>query len=138
MANTEWTREKIERWIDQRSWYQRIELTNGLVTSGKIDCKARLSLLKNIVFRDRSVLDIGCNSGYYCLWAKKQSAAKVVGVDIDANRIKEGRTLAEIEGLNIEFNVKQMSELMELGQFDFVFCFAVFTEIPDLLGSLNV
>lgn len=138
MSNDEWTRGKIERWIDQRSWYQRIELSNGLITSGKIDCKARLALLKTAVIRDRSVLDIGCNSGYYCLWAKKQGAAKVVGVDIDANRIEEGRTLAEIEGLDIEFNVKQMSELMELGQFDVVFCFAVLTEIPDLLGSLNI
>ena len=138
MAHTEWTFEKIEAWINEHSWYQKITLSNGLETSGWVDCGKRLPLLKDAEILGRSVLDIGCNSGYYGLWAKKQGAAKVVGVDIDANRIEEGRTLAEMEGLDIEFNVKQMSELVELGQFDVVFCFAVLTEIPDLLGSLNI
>jgi SAM-dependent methyltransferase len=138
MTNTEWTYEKSQAWINGRSWYQRIPLSNGLETPGRVDCEKRLPLLKGAEISDHSVLDIGCNSGCYCLWAKKQGAAKVVGVDIDANRIEEGRTLAEMEGLDIEFSVKQMSELVELGQFDVVFCFAVLTEIPDLLGSLNI
>lgn len=138
MANTEWTREKIEEWIGQRSWYQRIELTNGMETSGWMDCKSRLPLLEDASIRDRSVLDIGCNSGYYSLWAKKQGAAKVFGVDNDPNRIEEARTLAEIEQLDIAFDVKQMSELAGLGRFDIVFCFSVLTEIPDLFGSFGI
>lgn len=138
MANIEWTYEKTEAWINERSWYQKITLSNGLETPGSVDCGKRLPLLKSAEIPARSVLDIGCNSGYYCLWAKKQGAARVVGIDIDPNRIEEGRTLAEIEGLDIEFYVRQMSELVELGQFDVVLCFAVLTEIPDLLGSLNI
>jgi SAM-dependent methyltransferase len=137
MSNDQWTNKKVLDWINKRSWYQKIELSNGLETPGKVDCKDRLSLLNLEGLHGCNVLDIGCNSGYYCLWAKKQGAAKVVGTDIDANRIAEGKTLAEIENLDIEFSVKPMSELVKLGRFDVVFCFAVLTEIPDLLGSLN-
>lgn len=138
MANIEWTRQEVERWVRQRCWYQKIELSGGLETPGRVECRKRLPLLKGAELHGRSILDIGCNSGFYCLWAKKQGAAKVVGVDSDPKRIEEGKTLAEIEGLDIEFYVRQMSQLVELGQFDVVFCFAVLTEIPDLLGSLNI
>lgn len=138
MSNTEWTRENIESWISSRTWYQKIKLSNGFETAGRVECGKRLPLLKNAEVTGHSVLDIGCNSGYYCLWAKKKGAARVLGVDIDAKRIEEAKTLAEIEGLDIEFNVSQISAVSELGQFDIVFCFAVLTEIPDLLGSLAV
>jgi|LQYC01.1.fsa_nt_gi SAM-dependent methyltransferase len=138
MASTEWTRQKVELWISQRSWYQKIALSNGLETTGWVDCGKRLALMQGAQIHGSSVLDIGCNSGYYCLWAKKQGANRVLGIDIDGERIAEGKTLAEIEGLNIEFNIRQMSELSELGQFDIVFCFAVLTEISDLLGNLAI
>lgn len=131
------SKEEIEKWICSQSWYQRIQLSNGLLTPGKVDCKQRLSFLESAEISGRSVLDIGCNSGYYCLWAKKDGASRVVGVDIDEDRLQQARILAEIESLEIEYCIKPIAEISELGRFDTVFCFAVLTEISDLLGSLQ-
>ncbi len=130
-------KEEIEKWIHSQHWYQRIQLSNGLETPGKVDCKQRLSFLDEAEISGRSVLDIGCNSGYYCLWAKKQGAAKVVGIDIDKDRLQQAKTLAQVEALEIEYHVKPIDEIAELGRFDTVFCFAVLTEITDLLASLQ-
>lgn len=132
------TKDEIESWINRQQWYQKIYLTNGLVTPGNIDSAKRLKFLNGESLSNKSVLDIGCNSGYYCLWAKKQGAARVVGVDIDENRLEQARILAEIEGLDIEYYAKEMSGIGQWGHFDVVFCFAVLTEIRDLVGALGV
>jgi 2-polyprenyl-3-methyl-5-hydroxy-6-metoxy-1,4-benzoquinol methylase len=130
-------RAEIKSWIDSQEWYQRIQLSNGLETTGKVDSKQRLTFFKGEQIAGRTVLDIGCNSGYYCLWAKKQGAARVIGIDIDEHRLEQARILAEIEELDIEYYLKPLSEIPDLGKFDIVFCFAVLTEIADLLGSLH-
>lgn len=137
MSDDKWTNEEIRKWIDKQTWYQKIHLSSGLETPGSVDCKKRLALLKDAQISGKNILDIGCNSGYYCLWAKKQGAARVVGIDIDEYRLGQARTLAEIEGIDIEYYLESIFEVAELGHFDTVFCFAVLTEIPDLLGSLQ-
>ena len=44
---------------------------------------------------------------------------------------------AEIEGLEIDYYVKPIQKIAELGKFDTVFCFAVLTEIADVVGALE-
>ena len=88
--------------------------------------------------KNKTVLDIGCNSGFYCLWAKRCSASRVVGVDILEKRIMQAKTLAEIEGLDIEYYNYDLFQIGDLGTFDIVFCFAVMTEIQDMLGAFEI
>ena len=128
---------EIKKWIDSQQWYQTIELSNGLITPGRFDSLKRLKKLADENIHGKSVLDVGCNSGCYCLWAKKQGASRVVGVDIDDHRLKQARTLAEIEKVDVEYQLKSISDLKSLGHFDVVFCFAVLTEIKDLLGAVE-
>ncbi|KAI0089135.1 Bicoid-interacting protein 3-domain-containing protein [Irpex rosettiformis] len=50
----------------------------------------RLELLPPSLFRDASVLDIGCNEGWItCQIAQSKGARKVVGVDIDDTLIRD-------------------------------------------------
>lgn len=133
-----WDINKIKEYIGTQDWYQKIELTNGLVTPGKVDCKKRLKFLQKENFSNKTVLDMGCNSGFYCLWAKQKGAGKVVGIDIDKMRIQQAEFLAKIEKLDIEYSTKNIFELKESGVFDFVFCFAVLTEIQDFLGAVKI
>jgi tRNA (mo5U34)-methyltransferase len=42
----------------------------------------------------RTVLDIGCNAGYYCFEMKRRGAARVVGVDHDARYLAQARLSA--------------------------------------------
>jgi len=130
-------RADVARWIQSEDWYQRIELPGGLETPGKIDSKRRLALLCPDELKGKSVIDVGCNSGFYCFWAKKLGAERVVGVDLDPKRLAQGRTLAAVQQLDIDFQQRTLASAVELGQFDIVFCFAVLTEIPDLAGSLT-
>jgi SAM-dependent methyltransferase len=132
------TDEEFRAWVQAEEWYQTIELSNGLTTRGSVDSRARIALLeKHLDVRGKRVIDIGCNSGAYCFWAKKRGAREVVGVDILEKRIVQARTLAQHEKADISFQMRGIAELGDLGPFDVVMCFAVLTEVPDLLGALS-
>src|SRR5918995_1492115 len=51
----------------------------------------------------RSVLDIGCNGGFYAIEMKRRGAARVVGVDSDDDYLAQARFAAEVTGQDIEF-----------------------------------
>jgi len=51
----------------------------------------------------RTVLDIGCNAGFYSIEMKRRGAARVLGVDADPGYLKQARFAAEISALDIEF-----------------------------------
>ncbi|MFA4971006.1 MAG: methyltransferase domain-containing protein [bacterium] len=131
------SRDQMNEWIQKQSWYQTIDLHDGLYTPGKVNTRLRLAELTKVDFTNKRVLDIGCNSGQYCLFAKKMGASEVVGVDIDERRLAQARTLASYEGYNIIYETMSASEIQSLGSFDIVFCFAVLTEISDLFGTVR-
>jgi SAM-dependent methyltransferase len=131
------TREELQSWIRGQDWYQTIELSNGLVTPGKVDSRGRHRFLERLDVRGRRVLDVGCNSGAYSLWAKRRGASEVVGVDIDEKRLEQARQLARHEGVEVAFHRRSVLDIEQLGRFDIVFCFAVLTEVRDLLGALH-
>jgi len=130
--------EEYKEWINKQDWYQTINLKNGLITPGKFSTHSRIKYLEQIDFRNKRVLDIGCNSGQYCLMAKKLGAGEVVGVDIDEKRLRQAETLAQNEDLEITYIKKSLFELEDLGQFEIVLCIAVLTEITDFFGAVKV
>jgi tRNA (mo5U34)-methyltransferase len=50
-----------------------------------------------------SVLDIGCNGGFYCLEMKRRGASRVLGIDSDETYLAQARFAAEVYGASIEF-----------------------------------
>jgi 2-polyprenyl-3-methyl-5-hydroxy-6-metoxy-1,4-benzoquinol methylase len=126
-----------KEYISKQTWYQEICLSNGLTTKGTVSISERMDRLPEIDFSNKSVLDIGCNSGGHCLWAKQRGARKVVGVDLSLDRISQARTLAKFEQTQINYYNKNFFNIDFKSKFDIVFCFAVITEIQDLIGALN-
>jgi SAM-dependent methyltransferase len=124
-------------WIKEQDWYQTIPLSCGIKTKGKFRTDIRESFFSKIDFRGKRVLDIGCNSGQYCFMAKRMGASEVVGLDINKKRLEQARIINENEGLDICFLEKDISEASSLGKFDIVLCIAVFTEISDIIGSIQ-
>jgi tRNA (mo5U34)-methyltransferase len=53
--------------------------------------------------RGSSVLDIGCNGGFYCLEMKRRGASRVLGIDSDETYLAQARFAAEVYGASIEF-----------------------------------
>jgi SAM-dependent methyltransferase len=60
----------------------------------------------------RSVLDLGCNEGFFCLEAKRRGADRVHGIDSNGGVIAAAKRRAEEEGLDIRFSVFSMDEAL--------------------------
>jgi ubiquinone/menaquinone biosynthesis C-methylase UbiE len=131
------TSEEFRTWVRSEEWYQTIELSGGVTTQGSVDSRQRYKFLERLDVRGKRVIDIGCNSGAYCFWAKRNGAREVVGVDLQDKRLEQARKIAQYEQLDVKFVNHSLFDLAQLGKFDVVMCFAVVTEIPDLFGALK-
>lgn len=142
MEATNWSNDEISKWINSQSgpdyWYQRIQISDTITTPGTVDPSRRLELI-NLPddLSEMSVLDVGCNSGMLCIECKRRYAERVVGIDLQTNRLNQAKTLAEIMNLDIEYKYMNLFDVDRLGQFDIVFCIAVVTEVTDLISALN-
>ena len=68
-----------------------------------------------------TVLDIGCNGGFYSIQMKHRGASRVLGIDVDERYLNQARFAAEILNLSIDFQQCSVYEIDSLaGQFDFV------------------
>lgn len=130
--------EEYLNWAKDQDWYQYISLSCGYKTPGNIDSEKRIDIFKQYDFQGKRVLDIGCNSGLYCFMAKRLGAKEVIGIDIFDKRLEQARIIAANEQLDITFLNRSIDNISDLGTFDIVICIAVLTEIPDLLGAIEI
>ena len=76
-------------------------------------------------FNGKTVLDLGCATGYFSFQAAKSGAVSVVGVDHDPKAIEVCRVAAEVFNVkNVEFECKTAGVLIGR-QFDVAFAMAV-------------
>ena len=89
--------------------------------------------------RGMTVLDIGCNGGFFSIEMKKRGADRVVGMDHDPGYLAQARYAAEISGLKIEFvelSVYDVHQLRE--QFDIVLFMGVLYHLRYPLLALDL
>jgi tRNA (mo5U34)-methyltransferase len=85
-----------------------------------------------------SVLDIGCNGGFYCIQMKRRGAQRVLGIDVDDRYLNQARFAAEQLDLDIEFEKRSVYEVPNLeGQFDYVLFMGVFYHLRYPLYALD-
>jgi SAM-dependent methyltransferase len=117
---SKWTKPEIEEFLRrERFTYQRIELPFGLVTDG-VDRSATARAIFPESLAGKSVLDLGCNNGYFCYEAARRGAARVVGLDVEHDMIRKNRIMAEILGLDIEFRVVDLDRQRIEEKFDYI------------------
>jgi tRNA (mo5U34)-methyltransferase len=87
----------------------------------------------------KSVLDIGCNAGFYSIEMKKRGAARVVGVDSDEVYLEQARFAAEVSGYrDIEFRNLSVYDVGQLGErFDLVIFMGVLYHLRHPLLALD-
>lgn len=86
----------------------------------------------------KSVLDIGCNGGFYSIQMKRRGAGRVLGIDVDDRYLNQGRFAAKTLGLDIEFEKRSVYEVNGIaGQFDYVFFMGVFYHLRYPLFALD-
>jgi tRNA (mo5U34)-methyltransferase len=89
--------------------------------------------------RGATVLDIGCNGGFYSIEMKRRGADRVVAIDTDPQYLAQARFAAEVSGAELEFrqlSVYQVSELRE--SFDFVLFLGVLYHLRHPLLALDL
>lgn len=87
----------------------------------------------------RTVLDIGCNAGFYALEMKRRGADLVVGIDSDPRYLAQARLAADVAGLDIELAQLSVYDVAELRQsFDLVIFMGVLYHLRHPLLALDL
>jgi tRNA (mo5U34)-methyltransferase len=87
----------------------------------------------------RSVLDIGCNAGFYSMEMKRRGADRVLAIDSDERYLAQARFAAEVEELDIEFRSLSVYDLGLLGErFDLVIFMGVLYHLRHPLLALDL
>lgn len=87
----------------------------------------------------KSVLDIGCNAGFYSFEMKRRGASRVLGIDTDEHYLRQARFTAEVTGRDVEFRRMPVWDVGELGErFDFVIFMGVLYHLRHPLLALDL
>ena len=88
----------------------------------------------------RSVLDLGCNAGFYSFEMKRRGAGRVVAVDSDPRYLAQARLAAEVLGVqDIELRELSVYDVGELGErFDLVLFMGVLYHLRHPLLALDL
>jgi tRNA (mo5U34)-methyltransferase len=86
-----------------------------------------------------TVLDIGCNAGFYSLEMKRRGATRVVAVDYDEDYLRQARFAAQVAGLDIEIRNLSVYDVAALGErFDLVLFLGVLYHLRHPLLALDL
>jgi tRNA (mo5U34)-methyltransferase len=87
----------------------------------------------------RSVLDVGCNAGFYSIEMKRRGADRVVGIDFDPAYLAQARFTAEVSGVSIELRQMSVYDVARLGErFDLVLFMGVLYHLRHPLLALDL
>jgi tRNA (mo5U34)-methyltransferase len=140
------SREEIQRRVAQLGpWFHNMEL-NGVQTAPEHFLgdypRFKFRGFEHVLPADltgKSVLDIGCNGGFYSIEMKRRGAERVLAVDYDEKYLAQARFAAEVSGLDIEFarlSVYDVAQLRE--QFDLVIFMGVLYHLRHPLLALDL
>ena len=86
-----------------------------------------------------SVLDIGCNAGFYSIEMVRRGATRVVGVDSDPRYLAQARLAAEVNGVDLDLREMSVYDVGSLGErFDLVLFMGVLYHLRYPLLALDV
>jgi tRNA (mo5U34)-methyltransferase len=89
--------------------------------------------------RGRTVLDIGCNAGFFSIKMKQRGAERVVGIDSDARYLAQARFAADVVGVDIELMELSVYDVARLGErFDLVLFMGVLYHLRHPLLALDL
>jgi tRNA (mo5U34)-methyltransferase len=89
--------------------------------------------------RGRTVLDVGCNAGFYAIEMKRRGADRVVGIDSDPLYLDQARFAASVSGVEIEFRQLSVYEVPRLRErFDLVLFMGVLYHLRHPLLALDL
>lgn len=87
----------------------------------------------------QTVLDIGCNAGFYSIEMARRGADRVVGIDSDPRYLAQAELAAEANGVKIDLRQMSVYDVAQLGEkFDFVIFMGVLYHLRHPLLALDL
>ena len=139
-------RDEIQRRVHELGdWFHNIDL-NGVQTAPNHFLgdypRVKWERFSEAIPRDlrgRTVLDIGCNGGFYSIEMKRRGADRVVAVDSDPRYLAQARLAAEISQTDIVFRELSVYQLPQLEErFDIVLFMGVLYHLRYPLLALDI
>src|SRR5512134_240849 len=123
----------IQRRVDALGeWFHNIDLAGVKTAPGHFLGDYPSVLWRHIApglplnLAGKTVLDIGCNAGFYSIELKRRGAARVVGLDTSDRYLAQARFAAEVCGVDIEFRRLSVYDIAKLAErFDIVLLMGV-------------
>jgi tRNA (mo5U34)-methyltransferase len=146
MSTQAWSSEQIQRRVAELGdWFHNLDL-GGVKTAphhflGDYPSVKWRSFAHAIPadLRGKSVLDIGCNAGFYSMEMERRGAGRVVGIDSDERYLAQARFAAEVSGAKVEFRHLSIYEIGELRErFDLVLFLGVLYHLRHPLLALDL
>jgi tRNA (mo5U34)-methyltransferase len=130
-------------------WFHAIELAPGVFTktesvSGEPADHPRPTweIIKDTIPSDlsgKSVLDVGCNAGFYAVEAKRRNAERVLGVDAMRREIMQADFVRRALDLDIEFRPLSVYDLSaeSVGRFDLTLALGLIYHLKHLVLGIE-
>lgn len=130
-------------------WFHCIDLGDSLFTKTKsaigepVDHpRPTWEIVKATLPNDlsgQSVLDVGCNAGFYSIEMKRRGAARVLGIDAQRELIRQAVFVRKVLGLDIDYQRMSVYDLdpRELGQFDVTLALGLIYHCKHLVLALE-
>ncbi len=145
-ARPSWTKDDIRKQVESLGpWFHNVNL--GGVQTAPDHFLGDYPALKWRTFAHavpqdltgRTVLDVGCNAGFYSIEMKRRGAERVVGIDSDERYLAQARFAADVCGVDIELRKMSVFEVPALGeQFDLVLFLGVLYHLRYPLLALDL
>ncbi len=144
------TREEILSELERlQPWFHRIDLGGGIYTKTEsvmgepVDHPAKpWEVIGRCLPEDltgKSVLDVGCNAGFYAVEAKRRGALRVLGVDGQRQHVRQAVFVRKALGLDVEYRRMNVYELNRhaVGQFDITLALGLIYHLKHLVLALE-
>jgi tRNA (mo5U34)-methyltransferase len=144
--NAQLSQHEIRRRVEALGpWFHNLDLNGVLTAPGHF-----LGDYPNVKWRrfasavparldGKSVLDIGCNAGFYAMEMKRRGASRVLGLDTADDYLAQARFAAQVNGLDIEFRKMSVYDIGSLGErFDLVVFMGVLYHLRHPLLALDL
>jgi tRNA (mo5U34)-methyltransferase len=87
----------------------------------------------------RTVLDIGCNAGFYSIEMKRRGADRVLGIDVDERYLAQAKLAASLSDVDIELQQLSVYDIGTLGErFDVIMFMGVLYHLRHPLLALDL
>jgi tRNA (mo5U34)-methyltransferase len=139
-------RDEIQKRIRQLGpWFHNMEL-DGVQTAPEHFLgdypRFKFRNFEHVLPKDltgKTVLDIGCNGGFYSIEMKRRGAERVLAVDYDEKYLAQARFAAEVSGLEIDFAQLSVYDVAQLREkFDLVIFMGVLYHLRHPLLALDL